>query len=99
MTELPKPFPNGPAGRTERTGPANSLPLQLTSFVGRSREMETVGELLSGNRLVTLTGPGGAGKTRLALAVAYGTMQEFEDGVWLVELAPISNPEFVPRAA
>ena len=78
--------------------PGNNLPLQLTSFVGRGREMAEVEALLSEHRLLTLTGPGGAGKTRLALAVAPEVVAHFEDGMWWVELASISDPDLVPQA-
>jgi predicted ATPase len=77
----------------------NNLPLQLTSFIGREREIADLKELLVGEaRLVTLTGPGGSGKTRLALSVASGLAGEYEDGVWLVELAPLSDPDLMPQA-
>ncbi len=76
----------------------NNLPLQVSSFVGREREIARVGELLADHRLLTLTGPGGSGKTRLALAVASEVLGGFEDGVWLVELASLSDPDLVPQA-
>jgi predicted ATPase/DNA-binding CsgD family transcriptional regulator len=76
----------------------DNLPLQLTSFVGRGRETSEVEGLLAESRLLTLTGPGGSGKTRLALAVASEMVERFEDGVWLVELAPLSDPDLVPQA-
>jgi predicted ATPase/DNA-binding CsgD family transcriptional regulator len=85
-------------GSSESGRRPNNLPLQLSSFVGREREMAQVKELLAGNRLLTLTGPGGSGKTRLALAVAREVAETFEDGAWLVELAPLSDPELVPQA-
>jgi non-specific serine/threonine protein kinase len=75
-----------------------NLPLALTSFIGREREQAQVQALLSAARLVTLTGAGGAGKTRLALAVAGELVSEYADGVWLVELAPLANPALVPQA-
>ncbi|HEX7169937.1 MAG TPA: AAA family ATPase, partial [Rubrobacter sp.] len=78
--------------------PLDNLPLELTSFVGRDREVAEIKGLLSGRRLLTLCGPGGSGKTRLALAVAQDLVEEFEDGVWWVELAPLSAPSLVPRA-
>ena len=78
--------------------PPHNLPLELTSFVGRDMEVAEVGRLLTERRLLTLCGPGGAGKTRLALAVAQDLVEEFEDGVWWVELAPISDPSLVVRA-
>src|SRR5271166_969300 len=64
------------------------LPVQLTSFVGRDTELAQVRELLASNRLVTLTGAGGAGKTRLAIQLAAQLTGEFSDGVWYVDLAP-----------
>ncbi len=77
---------------------ANNLPVQLTRFVGRGAEMAEVRRLLADNRLVTLTGAGGAGKTRLAVQVAAEISAEFGDGVWLVDLAPITDPDVVPVA-
>jgi predicted ATPase len=79
--------------------PPHNLPLELTSFVGRDREVAEIKQLLSGRRLLTLCGLGGAGKTRLALAVAQDLVEEFEDGVWWVELAPLSEPNLVAQAA
>jgi len=78
--------------------PENNLPLQLTDLVGREREISEVENLLAEYRLLTLTGPGGSGKTRLALAVAQKVVQDYEDGAWLVELIPLSDPELVPQA-
>ncbi len=68
----------------------------MTSFVGREAELTQIHELLSKNRLVTLTGAGGAGKTRLAIQIASQLSGEFSDGVWCVDLAPITDPELVP---
>jgi predicted ATPase/DNA-binding CsgD family transcriptional regulator len=76
----------------------DTLPLERTSFVGRDREIAEIERLLSDRQLVTLCGPGGAGKTRLALAVARDLVEGFEGDVWWVELASISDPELVPRA-
>jgi predicted ATPase/class 3 adenylate cyclase len=73
-----------------------NLPAELTSFVGREPELRSVGELLGRVRLVTLTGPGGAGKTRLALRAAAELRDRFPDGVFLVELAAIDDPHVVP---
>src|SRR4028118_935185 len=70
--------------------PPHNLPLELSSFIGRQREIEEITRLLAKTRLLTLTGPGGSGKTRLALKVAHDLMEEFEDGVRLVELASLS---------
>ncbi len=76
----------------------NNLPVQLTSFIGRKREIAEVKGLLSTTRLLTLTGAGGAGKTRLAVQVAAEVLEDFSDGVWLVELAALSDPALVPQA-
>ena len=86
-----------PAGDRHVSPPSN-LPLQLSSFVGRQKELAEVRRLLENTRLLTLTGPGGCGKTRLALEVAQGLVEGFEDGVWLVELAPLADPTLVPQA-
>src|SRR5262245_57160614 len=76
----------------------NNLPLQLTSFIGREKEIAEVKQLLGATRLVTLTGSGGVGKTRLALEVAAQVAPEYPDGAWLVELASLSEPSLVPQA-
>ncbi|HLG69507.1 MAG TPA: LuxR C-terminal-related transcriptional regulator, partial [Chloroflexota bacterium] len=73
-----------------------NLPLQLTSFVGRETELSQVRGRLTQHRLVTLTGPGGVGKTRLALEVAASAQHTFADGVWLAELASLADPEMLP---
>lgn len=76
----------------------NNLPLQLTSFVGRDVERTELSSSLAANRLVTLTGVGGSGKTRLALEVARACLDEYPDGVWLVDLASLTDPRLVPNA-
>jgi len=91
--DLPSDFP---PLKTLATRP-NNLPAQLTSFVGREKEIDAVKQLLARARLVTLTGAGGCGKTRLSLQVAADELVNFSDGVWLIELAPLSDPEIVPR--
>jgi predicted ATPase/class 3 adenylate cyclase/DNA-binding CsgD family transcriptional regulator len=75
----------------------NNLPLQPTPFIGREKEVEAVQQLLlsESSRLVTLTGPGGVGKTRLGLQVAANQASHFTDGTWFVSLAPISDPDLV----
>ncbi len=73
----------------------NNLPTQLTTFVGRERELTETGELLAGTRLLTLTGPGGTGKTRLALQVAAAASEDFPDGVWFVALDAVRDPALV----
>jgi predicted ATPase/class 3 adenylate cyclase/DNA-binding CsgD family transcriptional regulator len=74
------------------------LPVQLTSFVGRGAEIDDVRQILAADRLVTLTGAGGVGKTRLAIQVASQMAGDFDDGVWYVDLAPIADPSLVPVA-
>jgi non-specific serine/threonine protein kinase len=74
-----------------------NLPLALTSFIGRQREQGDVQQALANTRLLTLTGAGGVGKTRLALEVARGMAAHYRDGVWLVELAALTDPTAVPR--
>ncbi|MBV9321695.1 MAG: LuxR family transcriptional regulator [Mycobacterium sp.] len=74
------------------------LPVQLTSFVGREAELTKLRELLGENRLVTLTGAGGVGKTRLAVQIASLLAGEFVDAAWYVDLAPITDPDVVPIA-
>ncbi len=76
-----------------------NLPVQLTSFVGRDADVNAVAELLAEHRLVTLTGVGGVGKTRLALQAAANVVDGFADGVWLVELAPIDRTRVVEAIA
>ncbi|WP_231744621.1 LuxR family transcriptional regulator [Mycobacterium sp. GA-1199] len=87
-----------PPLRTAKTVAAERLPVQLTSFVGRRTEITGIGEALVGNRLVTLTGAGGAGKTRLAVQVAATIATDFADDVWYVDLAPITDPDMVAVA-
>jgi predicted ATPase/class 3 adenylate cyclase len=87
---------NFPMIKTLDSFPHN-LPLQLTSFVGREKEIVQVKRLLLGDRFVTLTGPGGTGKTRLAVQVAAELLELFPDGVWLVELASLADPLLVPQ--
>jgi predicted ATPase/class 3 adenylate cyclase/tetratricopeptide (TPR) repeat protein len=76
----------------------NSLPTQTTTFIGRERELAKAADLLRTTRLLTLTGPGGSGKTRLALHLAADVLDRYPDGVWLVELAPVTDPAGVARA-
>src|SRR5688500_18857059 len=85
-------------GRKNAAGPPNNLPSQFSSFVGREKELAEVMRLLEETRLLTLTGSGGCGKTRLGLAAAGELAEGFENGAWLVELAPLSDPSLVPQA-
>ncbi len=75
----------------------NNLPQQLTSFVGRERELADVAQLLTQTRLLTLLGIGGLGKSRVSLQLAADMLDEYPDGVWFVELAPVSDPRLVPQ--
>ena len=88
------PFPVG----YRDTSLLGNLPLALSSFVGRGEELREVKRLLAHNRLLTLTGSGGCGKTRLAVVAADELAGGFEDGAWLVELAPLVDPSLVPQA-
>ncbi len=74
-----------------------NLPHQLTSFVGREREIAKIKQLLGTTHLLTLTGPGGCGKTRLALQVAHAIQPQYADGVWLIELVAMTEPAIVPQ--
>jgi non-specific serine/threonine protein kinase len=92
----------GVATRSPRTpAPAkvarHNLPVPVTSLIGRERELGEVARLLVGARLLTLTGVGGCGKTRFALEVAGTVVEQYPDGVWLVELAPVADPTLVPH--
>ncbi|ONI92624.1 LuxR family transcriptional regulator [Saccharothrix sp. ALI-22-I] len=78
--------------------PLGNLPDDVSSFVGRTHEVATAGQLLSGTRLLTLTGPGGVGKTRLALRIAAKVRRAFRDGAWLVELAPLEDPDLLVQS-
>lgn len=80
------------------SGPSGNLPLQLTSFVGRSDQVDAIDTLIRKNRLVTLTGSGGVGKTRTALQVAGRLGDRMADGTWFVELAALVDPTLVPSA-
>ena len=89
--------------------PPNNLPLQLNSFIGRDTEIAELVRLLSPatinagsdpklkSRLITLTGPGGVGKTRLAIQAAIHLMEKFPDGVWMIDFAPLVDPALVPQ--
>lgn len=92
--ELPSDFP--PLRSLEIT--PNNLPIQLTSFIGREQEIDEIKELLSSARLVTLTGAGGTGKTRLAMEVAKQTGEQFPDGVWLIDFVALREPSLILQA-
>ncbi|MCZ4516428.1 BTAD domain-containing putative transcriptional regulator, partial [Streptomyces sp. ActVer] len=92
------PGPNPPSGTRDRPAPLGNLRARLTSFVGRHTDLETIRGDLGAARLVTLLGPGGAGKTRLSQEAAESVAASVPDGVWLAELAPVDDPEAVPEA-
>ena len=77
----------------------HNLPVQLTSFVGREKEIAEVLDLLGKSRLITLIGPGGTGKTRLAIQVGNELLDRYPDGIWIVELASLLDPLLIPRTA
>ncbi len=85
-----------PAGVPPESSPKHNLPLQLTSFIGREREIARLRSLLETHRLVTLTGAGGVGKTRLALQLASEISFGFRDGAWFIDLAPLSDGALIP---
>lgn len=76
-----------------------NLPGQLTSFIGRKKEMAAIKQLIANNRLTTLIGPGGTGKTRLSIEIGTDLLSAFPDGVWFIELAPLADPTLVPQGA
>ncbi len=90
---LPAAFP--PLRSLDNPKLPNNLPAQVSSFIGRDAELAEVRRLVTGSRLVTLTGSGGAGKTRLALQVAAVLLDGSGDGVWFADLAPLQDPDLV----
>jgi predicted ATPase/DNA-binding SARP family transcriptional activator len=100
VVAAPEPAPV-PAAAGDRVAPAAPawLPAETTSFIGRESELATIEELLGLSRLLTLTGPGGSGKTRLALKAGQQAAGRYPGGVWLVELAAVARPDLVAAAA
>jgi hypothetical protein len=94
---ISKDFPSDFAPLLTLDARPNNLPVQLTSFIGRKKEIEKVKELLTNTHLLTLTGPGGAGKTRLSLQVGADVIDDFANGVWIVELASLNDPVLLPQ--
>jgi len=88
----------GGGGPKEVELPAHNLPVELTSFIGREDELEEISALVGHTRLLTLTGAGGSGKTRLALRIARRVAAAYPDGVWLVELAALADPALAVKA-
>jgi len=101
-------YPNNQITSSPPPEQKTNLPIPLTSFIGREKEIETVKHLLAPDgggqrssptdRLLTLTGAGGSGKTRLALQVAYATLDLFPDSVWFIDFAPLTDPALVPQS-
>ena len=87
--------PSAAAG--PKSAPTSNIPVPLTSFIGRDRELKKIAELLSSSRLLTLTGPGGVGKTRLAIEAARSALKNFKDGVFWVGLAALTDENLIPQ--
>ena len=94
VTGLPAEFP----APVSESRPSHNLPRQFTNFIGREAEISQVKLLLEKHPMVTLTGSGGVGKTRLSIQVAQEILEGYPDGIWLVELASISDPDLVSKA-
>ncbi|WP_328544896.1 AfsR/SARP family transcriptional regulator [Streptomyces europaeiscabiei] len=95
----PHPYPHSqPNPHPHPTRPPGNLRARLTSFVGRDTDIDTIRDDLTATRLVTLLGPGGAGKTRLSQEAGEAVAEAMPDGVWLAELAPVDDPVNVPEA-
>ncbi len=94
VSDLPADFPPLRSLNPQR----HNLPVQMTSFVGREEEIAELKRRLVDARLLTLTGPGGIGKTRLALQAAADALETYPDGIWLVELAPLADAALLPQA-
>jgi predicted ATPase/class 3 adenylate cyclase/Tfp pilus assembly protein PilF len=93
VTDLPAEFP--PLNTPDRI--RNNLPLSLTSFIGHESDIEELEHLLWRSRLLTITGPGGAGKTRLAIQAAQNVQGSFPDGIWFIDLAPLPNTSLLSQ--
>src|SRR5262249_2739768 len=89
--------PGGTALDAAPGTPPHNLPLHLTTFIGTEQQPAQVKQLLADSRLLTLTGAGGIGKTRLALEVAAEILGDYPSGAWFVELAPLSDPSLIPQ--
>ena len=93
----PVEIPTPPKQVEPTPRPHHNLPNRLSTFIGREKEIDQVIALLRGTRLLTVTGAGGVGKTSLALQTVSYLLEAFPDGVWLIELAPLANPELLPQ--
>jgi predicted ATPase/DNA-binding CsgD family transcriptional regulator/transcriptional regulator with XRE-family HTH domain len=98
LAAAPAPRKRSGVPAVDRAGPSHNLPAELSSFVGRSVAVAEAVELLAHTRLLTLVGPGGVGKTRLALRIAAAGLAAYPDGAWLVDLAPLREPHLVATA-
>lgn len=96
--ELPETEPAVHAKEKRKESLKASLPVPLTSFIGREKEVEEIIRLVNKNRLVTLTGPGGVGKTRLAIQISNKLISKLKDDVWWTDLAPLTDEVLVPQA-
>ena len=85
------------AGGEEEIKVLHNLPVQLTTFIGREKETRELSALVENSRLITITGAGGCGKTRISLQIAREFLDKFSDGVWFVNLAPLEDPELLPQ--
>jgi predicted ATPase len=97
LLELAKQARLGKLPETGKMITPNNLPASLTTFIGREKEQAEILQLLGAHRLVTLTGSGGVGKTRISLKVGGQILDEYANGVWLIELAPLSDPELLAQ--
>ena len=97
LLELAKQARLGELAETGKMVTSNNLPSSLTTFIGREKEQAEILQWIGRHRLVTLTGSGGVGKTRISLKVGGQVLEEYANGVWLVELAPLSDPELLPQ--
>ena len=97
LLELAKQARLGELPETKARLAPNNLPSTLTTFIGREKEQAEILKLINMHRLVTLTGSGGVGKTRISLKVGGHVLEEYPNGVWLVELAPLNDPELLPQ--
>src|SRR6266496_2126797 len=93
-----EPVRDEPAQALPSAASKHNLPQQLTSFIGRARELAEVRALPQKTRLLTLVGFGGIGKTRLSLQAVTGAIDDYPDGLWFVELAPLTDGRMVPQA-
>jgi predicted ATPase/DNA-binding XRE family transcriptional regulator len=91
-------YPDDQASPSASRAPKTNLPIHLTSFIGREKEQEEIKKLILKNRLVTILGAGGIGKTRLSIQTGFALLNNFPNGIWWVELASLSDPTLVPQA-